>query len=454
MKIVLINPPTGFSYNPELSISYPLGLMYIAATLEEKGLAVKIIDFVSDQNVRHIEKVIAKNNADIFGISVITDNRSMAFSIVNIIRRIHRNSRIVLGGIHPTLFYKQILNTIDVDAIFLGESELSFLRYVTEFNVAKNDLLNIPGVAFRDASGKIITTKSAWVECIDKIPKPAFHLIELDRYKNSVNEIDFHMLTSRGCPFRCNFCSISAAYKGHYRVHSVSRVIEEMMIIQSFKSQGRIMFHDDFFAVDTDRTRELCKGIIKKKIILKWTARFRVDRVDSATLRLMKESGCEAIFFGIETGSPKILEAMNKQFSFEDVKRAFALTKESGIKTICNIMLGYPGEDKDTLRETRDLLSIIKPDKVYFHPVVILPGTVLYNQCVEKGLIDDSFWIDPKNKVPLYDAGVGHIRIYWNVFKMRVLLGDSFTAKIAIICKVFFREAALLYMKLFCEKGK
>jgi len=152
MKIVLINPPTGFSYNPELSISYPLGLMYIAATLEEKGLAVKIIDFVSDQNVRHIEKVIAKNNADIFGISVITDNRSMAFSIVNIIRRIHRNSRIVLGGIHPTLFYKQILNTIDVDAIFLGESELSFLRYVTEFNVAKNDLLNIPGVAFRDAS--------------------------------------------------------------------------------------------------------------------------------------------------------------------------------------------------------------------------------------------------------------------------------------------------------------
>ncbi len=92
------------------------------------------------------------------------------------------------------------------------------------------------------------------------------------------------------------------------------------------------MFHDDFFAVDTDRTRELCKSIIKKKIILKWTARFRVDRVDSATLRLMKESGCEAIFFGIETGSPKILEAMNKQFSFEDVKRAFALTKESGIK--------------------------------------------------------------------------------------------------------------------------
>jgi len=454
MKIVLINPPTSFSHSPELLISYPLGLMYIAATLEEKGIAVKIIDFVNDYNISRAKKTIAENKGDIFGISMLSDNRSVAFSIISMIKEIHKDARIVLGGIHPTLFYKQILNTIDVDAIFLGESEQSFLKYVLNHKSSASELKNIPGIAFRDKSGKVVSTERVWVDQIDEIAKPAFHLIKLDKYKNRLNEIDFHMLTSRGCPFKCNFCSISSVYKGHYRVHSVSRVIEEMMIIQSFKKQGRVMFHDDFFAVDTDRTRELCKSIIKKKIILKWTARFRVDRVDSATLRLMKESGCEAIFFGIETGSPKILEAMNKQFSFEDVKRAFALTKESGIKTICNIMLGYPGEDKDTLRETRDLLSIIKPDKVYFHPVVILPGTVLYNQCVEKGLIDDSFWIDPKNKVPLYDAGVGHIRIYWNVFKMRVLLGDSFTAKIAIICKVFFREAALLYMKLFCEKGK
>ena len=127
MKIVLINPPTGFSYNPELSISYPLGLMYIAATLEEKGLAVKIIDFVNDHNIGRMKKVIMDNKGDIFGISMLSDNRSTAFSIINIIRKIYKNAKVVLGGIHPTLFYKQILNTIDVDAIFLGESELSFL---------------------------------------------------------------------------------------------------------------------------------------------------------------------------------------------------------------------------------------------------------------------------------------------------------------------------------------
>jgi len=454
MKIVLINPPTGFSYNPELSISYPLGLMYIAATLEEKGLAVKIIDFVNDQNVRHIEKVIAKNSADIFGISVITDNRSMAFSIVNIIRRIHRNSRVVLGGIHSTLFYRQILDNINVNAVFLGEGELPFLKYVTNCKLGISDLKDIPGVAFRDPGGKIVATKRVWVKCIDEIPKPAFHLIELNKYKNRFNEIDFHIMTSRGCPFRCNFCSIPPIYKGYYRVHSVARVIEEMMIIQSFKKQGRVMFHDDFFAIDTDRTRELCKGIIKKKIRLKWTVRSRVDKVDFATLRLMKESGCEAIFFGVETGSPKILEAMNKKFSFEDVKRAFALTKESGIKAICNIMLGYPGEDKETLRETRELLFVIKPDKVYFSAVKILPGTVLYNQCAEKRLIDDSFWLEPKNKVPLYVADMGKIRILWNMFKMRMVLEVSFLAKIVITYKAFFRRVKLLYMRLFYGKGK
>jgi len=130
------------------------------------------------------------------------------------------------------------------------------------------------------------------------------------------------------------------------------------------------------------------------------------------------------------------------------------LTKESGIKAICNIMLGYPGEDRETLRETRDLLSVIKPDKVYFSAVRIFPGTVLYNQCAERGLIDDSFWLKPKNKVPLYDVDMGYIRILWNMFKMRILLEDRFLTKIVTMYKILFRKATFLCMRLFYGKGK
>lgn len=454
MKVILINPPTNFSYNPELSNSYPLGLMYIAATLEEKGIAVKIIDFVNDQNINRIRRIIAKNSADIFGISMLSDNRYAAFNIANVIRKINKNARIVFGGIHPTLFYRQILDNIAVDAIFLGESELSFLKYAMNCEPGTDILKNIPGIAFRDHDGKIAATKRVWVECIDKIPKPAFHLIELNRYKNRFNEIDFHLLTSRGCPFKCNFCSIPTMYKGFYRVHSIPRILEELALIQSIKREGHVMLHDDFFAIDTDRTKELCRNIIKRNIKLKWSVRSRVDRVDLATLRLMKESGCEGIFFGVETGSPKILKAMNKDFSFEDVKKAFTLTKKSGIKAICNIMIGYPGEDEKTLCETRTLLSVIRPDKVYFHPVSIFPGTRLYDQCVQKGLINDSFWIKPENKVPLYDADISYSRILWNMYKVKMSLENSFLKKVVVTCKAIFREIVLIYTRLFNNKGK
>ena len=453
MKVTLINAPSSFSYNSELSISYPLGLMYIAATLEEKGIAVNIIDFVNDQNVNTIKDVITKNNADIFGISALSDNRHAAFDIVNIIRKIHKNSKIVLGGIHPTIFYRQILDNIDADLIFLGESELSFSRYAINPEPAQAALKNIAGIAFRGNNGEIIVTERTWEECIDKIPKPAFHLIDLNRYKNRFNEIDFHLLTSRGCPFRCNFCSISAVHKGLYRTHSISRILEEMEMIQSFKKAGRIMLHDDFFAIDTKRTEGLCRSIIKRNIRLRWSVRSRVDRVNLSTLKLMRESGCEAIFFGVETGSPRILEAMNKNFSFKDVKKAFNLTKQSGIKVICNIMIGYPGEDKDSLRQTRNLLAVIKPDKVYFFPVKIFPGTKLYDECTRKGIIDDSFWVKSKNKVPIYHADIGYIDIFWNMYKMKMSLEKNFFKKLIITYKVLLKEFTLFYAGLFHKKG-
>ncbi len=205
MRVILINPPSCFSYNPELSVSYPLGLMYIAATLERQGVSVKIIDFVNDTSFSRIRNVISENRGDIFGISVLSTNRHTAFGIVDIIRKIHRDVKVVLGGAHPTFLYKQILENIDVDAIFLGESELSFLKYVLNCNEGPEYLRKVPGIAFKDDNKNIIATQPEWEKDIDNIPKPAFHLIEPDRYKNKFNEIDFHILASRGCPFRCNF---------------------------------------------------------------------------------------------------------------------------------------------------------------------------------------------------------------------------------------------------------
>lgn len=448
MRVILINTPLRFARNPEMSSSYPLGLMYLAATLEREGIDVRIIDFVSETRMNRIRKRIRENKADIFGISVLTDNRFTAFDIAGVIRQIHKDAKIVLGGAHPTALYSQILDNMDVDAVFLGESESSFLEYVTKGFYDRKDLGNIAGIAFKDSEGNNIVTEPEPEEDIDSIPEPAFHLIDLDNYRNSLNEIDFHIMTSRGCPFRCNFCSVSSFYKGSYRTHSISRVLKELAVIESFKRKGRVMLHDDFFAAKGERTQSLCRGIIRNGIRISWSARSRVDCVDLETLKLMRESGCEQIFFGVETGSPRILNAMNKDLRLDDVENAFRLTKKAGITSICNIMIGYPGEDRVTLNQTRKLLSAVKPDKVYSSPVQIFPGTELYSQCLKDSIIKESFWIESKKSPPVYKTSIGYKGIFWNMYKMKLSVKEGFLSKAIITLNLLIREAKLQYARL------
>ncbi len=444
-KVVLINSPSRIYYNPELSVSYPLGLMYMASVLEQKGVEVKIIDFIGITSQAYIRDVLKKNKADIFGISMTTLNRLYAFKVIDIIKKEHPDAKIVLGGVHATLFYKEILETVNIDAVFLGESDFSFAEYAANPDLEK---AGIPGIAFKDLSGEVLHTEPQWIDNLDSIPKPAFHLIDFERYSNRLNEIDFHLITSRGCPFRCNFCSLPAIHNGRYRVHSISRVLEELEFLQSVKKNGKVMLHDDLFTVDAERTRQLCTGILKKDIKLKWATRSRVDGVDLETLKLMKESGCEEIFYGVESGSPEILRNMNKGFSLEEVRKAFRRTKKSGIKAICHIILFYPGENKHTLKATRELLSDIQPDKVYFSAAMVFPGTELYAQGVREGKISGSYWLKKENKIPYYDGRMNYFLLAWNIFKMTVSLRYSFSKKFDLIFKILRRQALVKYREL------
>lgn len=135
---------------------------------------------------------------------------------------------------------------------------------------------------------------------------------------------------------------------------------------------------------------------------------------------------------------------MNKEFNIEDVKRAFALTKESGIKSMCNIMIGYPGENNNTLNETRRLLSIIRPNKVYFCIVRMFPGTKLYYEAKKSRIIDDSFWFNNGNKIPFYVRNISYIYMLWNIYKIRLSWQKSFIRRVSFIFKVLFRETFLM----------
>lgn len=420
--------------------------MYLAAVLEKRGIPVSILDFLTIQRYSAIEKILQRSEADIYGITMTTANRFYTEMIVQTLRRSFPRSRIVVGGVHATFFFRQILQRLAVDAVFLGESEFSFARYVEE-EAATGALRALPGIAWRDDSGGVVHTEPEWIPDIDTIPMPAFHRIDLSRYKDRLNQLDFHVITSRGCPFFCNFCSIPALYNGSYRVHSVARVLDELEYVARLKYRSRVMLHDDFFSVDSERTRELCAGIAKRKIAMNWATRSRVDAVDYKTLVLMRSSGCEEIFYGVETGSPELLKKMNKEFEIADVKRAFMLTKKSGIKAICNIIVGYPGENKKTLFETQRLLAQIKPDQVYFSPIKVLPGTSLYYQSIAEGFLDESFLYKKKSSI-MYTKDMSYWSILTHIYWMRLSLEKGFIRKLIFIIRMFPKESRVKYQEL------
>lgn len=436
-RILLINPSGteqgGYS-NP------PLGLLYLAGTLLKGGFKVKVIDGCVE-GAGAIERMLLDFQPEIVGITCLTPARKKALEAARLAKKINSGILTVLGGAHPTIMHSQLMGNYPfVDYVVLGEGEAAFLE-IAQGKPASE----IAGLVYRKDGVSLKTTQRKYVEDLDAIPFPAWHLVDLKKYPargaGIVNGIDLakepriSVIFSRGCSGHCDFCSTWWVWRG-WRRRSPGNMADEMELLYRDFGVRHFCFADDSMTVDRVAVMRLCDEIIARRLKIAFHVTTRTDCVDEALISKLKAAGCYNIAFGIETASPALLEKMGKENSVEASVRAIALCRQAGIKVTALIIAGNVGETEGTIKETVAFLRKTRPDEVgCVGGLWILPGTKLYRDCVRRGLINDDFWLGDE---PYMVYTAEHSAAELLLMRNRVISYDTLIYKIVSRIKRMF----------------
>jgi len=419
LKILLLNPPLNFGvYNEGGRVYYdrsypPLGLAYIAAMLEKEGYDVNFFDLM-ESSFEDAERIIKKEKPQIVGISCnLSDYRWGAFRVAQIAKKINAKIKVVMGGCHATNLFEQILGNFPVDIVVRFEGELTFLELVRSLE-KDSGLKKVLGIAFKDGKAIIKNEDRTPVENLDNLPFPAHHFFDFNLYTNYPSELSFkgkkvsemksiNIITSRGCPHDCHYCSITAFWRRKFRVRGVKNVVDEMQMLYEKFGVEYFDFFDSVFSLNKERVIDLCKEILSRKLDVCWGCVTRVDLVSRDMLEWMAKAGCLRISYGVESGSPLVLKSVNKKQTRAQIVDAFKITHETGISAYILLMIGNPNETKHTIEETIDIIKEVKPDKIRTNLTIIYPGTKLYELGKKTKLIDNDYWLS-RNAAPVYTA--------------------------------------------------
>ncbi|MFC1800480.1 B12-binding domain-containing radical SAM protein [Nanoarchaeota archaeon] len=406
MNILLINPDLSLSERYGIlakvgPTTEPLGLAYLAAAIRKAGHKVKIIDAAPlHYKPSDLIREIKKEKYDVIGVTFMTVMYLCAMDIVKSIRNIDKEVKIIVGGPHVTIMPEETLrNNTEIDYAVLGEGEYTVVELLKAIKGNKPNS-DVKGIAFFDKEkNKVVITPPRTPESeIDTFPAPARELLPMNLYTPTPTYYQklpsYIILTTRGCPFRCVYCS--KMFGNVIRYHSVERVIEEIHILIKKYGAKEIIFRDDTFTINKQYVTKLCDEMIKQGISkkIKWMCMTRVNLVDEKLLRIMKKAGCWSIHFGVESGSQRILDIIQKDITIEEIKRAFLLTRKVGIKTKAFFMLGLPTETRKESLQTIKFSKELDPDGVQFTITVPYPGTKLFELAKKSGHMKSFKWED------------------------------------------------------------
>lgn len=392
MNILLISPPREI---PQPASFPPIGLGYIAAVLKQDGHNVRIMDAAA-YSLKKIERLIQDANPQIVGLTCWTVERGQTFKVAKLIKESVPRAKIIVGGQHATAFPEHMFKLAHADVVVLGEGERTISELVRCIEEGR-DISDVKGIVYQKEREAIYTAPRELIEDLDKVPFPMYDDFELNKYGGLPERktLTTAIVSSRGCPYNCIFCSSAVFWKKRWRPRSSENVLAEVEWLYEDYNVRSFIFFDDFFFLNKDRAIEICKGIIDRKLEVDWVAEGRVNLVDSELLKWMKEAGCYRIDYGVESGSPKILKNINKKISIEQIKNAFDLTHEFGIKPVAYLMVGNPGETVETIGETLQLMQQIKPHYTNTGGILwILPNTEIYERSKKLGIIDDAYWLN------------------------------------------------------------
>lgn len=383
-KVALITPPSS-RIKGNISGVYPLpplGIAYIAAVLKQNFFSVDIFDMpVLKMGVEQIERAFLNSDYFIFGISCNIFNLREGIKLAKIIKGKKPEAKVIVGGA-CTVFSDRILFKYGpwFDVVVRGEGEQTMLELCKSYRDNK-PIDNLLGIAYKKGN-KIVSNLNRPYTNLGEIPFPARHLLLNEKYKMhppfGIYPPLTIMETSRGCPYKCTFCTISKVI----RFRPIVSVIEEIKCLIKQYEIKEIHFVDPTFTYSQNRIFEFCEEILSQRIEVHWTCKTRVDLVNKELLKMMAKAGCYMISYGVESGSFDILDSIKKGIRTEDIEEAFILTRNAGIRSIAYMLIGVPGENYETVNQNIKFVEKIKPDFVLYGE--LLPTLPAYSQSSEK----------------------------------------------------------------------
>ncbi len=397
-KVLFITPHAALDVfsKSKIRVAVPhipyLSLATLAGTVLQCHHDARILDLsISPQPQEDLMKEIRSYQPDVVAITCTTALFPEAKQIADVVLKELPNVTLLTGGAHPSNEPIRVLEESKFDMAIFGEGEMTLADIIMG-----KPLNEIPGISYRHKDRIFINQTREFVQNLDELPFPAWHLYDLSKYrtprltgrKNPVGAME----TSRGCPYLCTYCN-KGVFTIKWRGKSAQRVVDEMeyMLKCGFKE---IHIWDDMFSTDRDRAKKICDLIIQRGLKFPWNIYngIRVDSVDQELLNKLKQAGCYRVSFGVESGNQRVLDGIKKGIQLEQAKNAFAMAKKANIETMGFFMLGLPDDTEETMQETIEFASQLQPDIPKAGILMPLPGTPLYKEWVEKGIIKNFNW--------------------------------------------------------------
>ena len=414
MKILLINPPVShYKENFGYARYLPNGVLYLAGYLQDKGVDVDVVDYAGDElslsgdyiwqgkTLEEVEADLVGRDFDIVGISSMFSIHCYAVhEVARLVKKVRPSASVIIGGTHASSFSDYILKDYNVDYVAVGEGESILSDFLGEYSGAKN-WENIKGLAWRNDGGEYVFNgrREGFLD-LKTHPGPAWNKINVNDYLNSeyekkhaMNSRKLAIVTSRGCPCKCIYCSIHSVWNHSYNTRDSQQVLDELTMLVEKYNVGEIAFMDDNLAAHRAHFEAILDGIIERKLPIRWCTPNGVAIwcLDERLIEKCRRAGCYKMTFGIETGCPKTQKFIRKtQINLERASELIRHCHKCGLWTMSPFIIGFPFETRDDILQTVDYALNCGLDIASFFVATPYPGCDMYDIYKENGLLPDN----------------------------------------------------------------
>jgi len=403
MTRVLLVHPSNRAFVEHEGDRPPLGILYIAAALEAAGdVDVRVLDLTL-QSRPDLDDTLRELEPDIVGVTITTTVFPEAAEVATRAKQLLPNATLVAGGPHASALPVETLEQSDFDIVVRGEGERTLLE-LTRRLAAGETIDDVAGLTYRVDGRVEATPDRAPIESLDDIPFPARHLLPMNEYYMAIDGTPAtSIITSRGCPFGCVFCT-KKVFGRLLRIRSPENIVDEIEhVVHDFGIRG-FLFVDDTFTVHRSRIERVCDLIIEKKLDVIWRCWTRSDQVNQDLLQKMRSAGCTIVCFGIESGDQRVLDKAMKGTKVSTNLQAIRMAKAAGLTVKAFFMVGLPGENDESIENTIRFIDEARPHTADFYLTTPYPGSQIWNHPEELGMkIISGDWTQ------YYQAGPGGV---------------------------------------------